>query len=220
MTEPTAVQAALDDAGYRLTGRAARSPTHRRAGTGRSPPPTWSRTPGTAASASVARRSSGRSTSLAELDAVERLDLPTGEHAYVACEPIHHHHVVCSSCGREPRRRRRGLAGGRPRHRPPDRLPDRRSPARAVRPSARPVVGSRSTDAGRRGRRPGRLVRGLRCRHWSAAGWPSVRCAMSGSSSPSVPASGSGRRSSTSSPSRSRISDRSIRRWSDRRSAS
>ena len=37
---------------------------------------------------------------LAELRAVERLDLPTGEHAYVACEPAHHHHVVCSGCGR------------------------------------------------------------------------------------------------------------------------
>jgi Fur family ferric uptake transcriptional regulator len=37
---------------------------------------------------------------LVELRAVERLDLPTGEHAYVACEPAHHHHVVCSGCGR------------------------------------------------------------------------------------------------------------------------
>jgi Fur family transcriptional regulator, ferric uptake regulator len=37
---------------------------------------------------------------LADLGAVERLDLPTGEHAFVACEPAHHHHVVCSSCGR------------------------------------------------------------------------------------------------------------------------
>jgi Fur family transcriptional regulator, ferric uptake regulator len=37
---------------------------------------------------------------LAELDLVERIDLPTGEHAYVACEPAHHHHVVCSGCGR------------------------------------------------------------------------------------------------------------------------
>lgn len=37
---------------------------------------------------------------LVELRAVERLDLPTGEHAYVACEPVHHHHVVCSDCGR------------------------------------------------------------------------------------------------------------------------
>jgi Fur family ferric uptake transcriptional regulator len=38
---------------------------------------------------------------LTELGALERLDLPTGEHAYVACEPEqHHHHVVCRSCGR------------------------------------------------------------------------------------------------------------------------
>ena len=37
---------------------------------------------------------------LTELRALERLDLPTGDHAYVACEPVHHHHVVCSSCGR------------------------------------------------------------------------------------------------------------------------
>ena len=37
---------------------------------------------------------------LADLGAVERLDLPSGEHAFVACEPAHHHHVVCSSCGR------------------------------------------------------------------------------------------------------------------------
>ena len=35
-----------------------------------------------------------------ELGAIERLDLPTGEHAYVGCEPVHHHHVVCSRCGR------------------------------------------------------------------------------------------------------------------------
>jgi Fur family transcriptional regulator, ferric uptake regulator len=37
---------------------------------------------------------------LEDLGAVERLDLPTGEHAYVGCEPAHHHHVVCSRCGR------------------------------------------------------------------------------------------------------------------------
>jgi Fe2+ or Zn2+ uptake regulation protein len=36
----------------------------------------------------------------ADLNLVERLDLPSGEHAYVACEPEHHHHVVCSHCGR------------------------------------------------------------------------------------------------------------------------
>jgi Fur family ferric uptake transcriptional regulator len=35
------------------------------------------------------------------LGAVERLDLPSGEHAYVACAPDrHHHHIVCGRCGR------------------------------------------------------------------------------------------------------------------------
>ena len=37
---------------------------------------------------------------LTELRVLERLDLPSGEHAYVPCAPAHHHHVVCSRCGR------------------------------------------------------------------------------------------------------------------------
>lgn len=37
---------------------------------------------------------------LTTLGVVERLDLPNGEHAYVGCRPTHHHHVVCSRCGR------------------------------------------------------------------------------------------------------------------------
>ena len=37
---------------------------------------------------------------LEELGVIERLDLPSGGHAYVGCEPAHHHHVVCSRCGR------------------------------------------------------------------------------------------------------------------------
>lgn len=38
---------------------------------------------------------------LASLHVVERLDLPSGAHAYVVCEPDeHHHHLICSSCGR------------------------------------------------------------------------------------------------------------------------
>jgi Fur family ferric uptake transcriptional regulator len=37
---------------------------------------------------------------LETLGIVERLDLPSGEHAYVACARAHHHHVVCSRCGR------------------------------------------------------------------------------------------------------------------------
>jgi Fur family ferric uptake transcriptional regulator len=35
-----------------------------------------------------------------ELGLVERVDLPNGEHAYVACEAVHHHHAICTSCGR------------------------------------------------------------------------------------------------------------------------
>ena len=37
---------------------------------------------------------------LTELGIVERVDLPTGEHAYVACTASHHHHVICARCGR------------------------------------------------------------------------------------------------------------------------
>lgn len=35
-----------------------------------------------------------------ELGLVERIDLPNGTHAYVVCRPSHHHHVVCTNCGR------------------------------------------------------------------------------------------------------------------------
>ncbi len=37
----------------------------------------------------------------ADLEVLERIDLPTGDHAYVAGEPqVHHHHIVCEICGR------------------------------------------------------------------------------------------------------------------------
>jgi Fur family ferric uptake transcriptional regulator len=48
----------------------------------------------------------GRATVFRALDLfegiglVERLDLPSGEHAYVVCRPSHHHHVICTRCGR------------------------------------------------------------------------------------------------------------------------
>lgn len=49
----------------------------------------------------------GRATVFRTLDllatrgSLERIDLPSGEHAYVACAPEeHHHHVVCRSCGK------------------------------------------------------------------------------------------------------------------------
>lgn len=48
---------------------------------------------------------------LIELGVVERLDLPSGEHAYVPCAPAHHHHVVCSRCGRTAEVDDAGLAG-------------------------------------------------------------------------------------------------------------
>jgi Fe2+ or Zn2+ uptake regulation protein len=35
----------------------------------------------------------------ATLNLVERVDLPGGDHAYVACEPAHHHHAICTTCG-------------------------------------------------------------------------------------------------------------------------
>lgn len=38
---------------------------------------------------------------LTGLGAVERLDLPSGEHSYVRCESTrHHHHLVCTRCQR------------------------------------------------------------------------------------------------------------------------
>jgi len=36
---------------------------------------------------------------LAEQGLVERLDLPGGRHAYIPCEPTHHHHLICLACG-------------------------------------------------------------------------------------------------------------------------
>jgi Fur family ferric uptake transcriptional regulator len=99
VTDAAALQNALDDAGYRLT-EARRSVADLIA----------SRDGHfTAANlvheARARRLGVGRATIfrtldvLADLHAIERLDLPSGEHAYVACEPIHHHHVVCSICG-------------------------------------------------------------------------------------------------------------------------
>jgi Fe2+ or Zn2+ uptake regulation protein len=38
---------------------------------------------------------------LAAIGAVERLDLPNGEHSYVRCDTRgHHHHLVCTDCQR------------------------------------------------------------------------------------------------------------------------
>jgi Fur family transcriptional regulator, ferric uptake regulator len=59
----------------------------------------------------------GRATVFRALDvlvgvgAVERIDLPSGDHAYVSCEPSHHHHVVCSRCGQSSDIEDAGLGG-------------------------------------------------------------------------------------------------------------
>ena len=95
------IVAALDNAGYRLTAprRALADLIAARDGS------TF-----TAADLVAEVRSRGlgigRATVFRAIDllesvgAVERLDRPTGEHAYVACAPAHHHHVICAHCER------------------------------------------------------------------------------------------------------------------------
>ncbi|MDH4141393.1 MAG: transcriptional repressor [Chloroflexota bacterium] len=100
MVETTPLIAALEDAGYRVTG-----PRRNVVGliAGRS---------GHFTAADLVTESNrrrlgvGRATVfrtievLSDVGVVERIDLPSGEHAYIACQPVHHHHVVCSGCGR------------------------------------------------------------------------------------------------------------------------
>jgi Fur family ferric uptake transcriptional regulator len=98
---PDAPLVALDRAGYRLTGprRAVARLIARRSGHF------------TAADlvddAAIERLDIGRATIFRTIDvfeavgAIERIDLPSGDHAWIACEPeAHHHHVVCARCGR------------------------------------------------------------------------------------------------------------------------
>jgi Fur family ferric uptake transcriptional regulator len=48
----------------------------------------------------------GRATIFRALDLftglglVERVDLPDGNHAFVICDAVHHHHAICTRCGR------------------------------------------------------------------------------------------------------------------------
>jgi Fur family transcriptional regulator, ferric uptake regulator len=98
--EPEPIVTTLDGAGYRLTGPRRKLAAliagregHFTAGD-------------LLAEAHRQRLGVGRATVfrtlevLEALGAVERLDLPTGEHAYVTCRPAHHHHLVCAQCGR------------------------------------------------------------------------------------------------------------------------
>ncbi len=58
----------------------------------------------------------GRATIFRALDLftslgfVERMDLPGGGHAWVACETAHHHHAICTRCGRSTEVDDHGLA--------------------------------------------------------------------------------------------------------------
>ena len=98
MVEPPIV-AALRDAGYRLTGprRALADLIADRGGS------TFTAAE-LVADVRARRLGIGRATVFRAIDllvgiaAVERIDLPNGEHAYVACLPTHHHHVICSRC--------------------------------------------------------------------------------------------------------------------------
>jgi Fur family ferric uptake transcriptional regulator len=100
MGDPRPFVSALDDAGYRVT-EPRRAVAELIAGR------TGHFTAADLVSDSGSRRLGiGRATVFRtlelfeELSVLERLDLPSGEHAYVSCEPAHHHHLVCERCGR------------------------------------------------------------------------------------------------------------------------
>ena len=99
MSDPTPMVTALERAGYRLT-------EPRRAVAGLIAAHDGHFTAAELVETARSRHLGiGRATifrtldALSDVHAVERIDLPTGDHAYVACEPAHHHHVVCSRCG-------------------------------------------------------------------------------------------------------------------------
>jgi Fe2+ or Zn2+ uptake regulation protein len=100
MGDPTPLVTALGSAGYRLTG-----PRRSLAALIADQDGHFTAT-GLLEAARSQHLGVGRATVfrtlevLEEVGAVERLDLPTGEHAYVGCERAHHHHVVCARCGR------------------------------------------------------------------------------------------------------------------------
>lgn len=100
MAEFTVFETALDAAGYRLT-----KPRRALAGLIDARDGAFSAAD-LVADARDRRLGIGRATIfraielLAEIGTLERIDLPTGEHAYVPCGPAHHHHVVCRQCGR------------------------------------------------------------------------------------------------------------------------
>jgi Fur family ferric uptake transcriptional regulator len=99
MPVPLPILAALEDAGYRLTAprRALADLIAGRDGAAFT-------AADLVADVRSRRLGIGRATVFRAIDvlesvgSVERIDLQNGEHAYVACVPIHHHHVICSRC--------------------------------------------------------------------------------------------------------------------------
>jgi Fe2+ or Zn2+ uptake regulation protein len=101
VSDATTIIDALEDAGYRLTGprRALADLIASRAGS------TFTAAE-LVADVRTHRLGIGRATVFRAIDllvavgAVERVDLQNGDHAYVACVPTHHHHVICARCAR------------------------------------------------------------------------------------------------------------------------
>jgi len=101
MAAATPSLAALENAGYRLTGprRVLADLIADRGGS------TFTAAD-LVADVHARRLGIGRATVFRAIDllvsvgAVERVDLPNGEHAYVACMAAHHHHVICARCAR------------------------------------------------------------------------------------------------------------------------
>ncbi|TAL07866.1 MAG: transcriptional repressor [Chloroflexota bacterium] len=103
---------ALDRAGYRLTGprRAVADLIARREGHFTAADLVDD---GMRRRPAIARATIFRTLEALEgVGAIERIDLPSGDHAYITCEPAdHHHHVVCRECGRAADVDDAGLAG-------------------------------------------------------------------------------------------------------------
>jgi Fur family ferric uptake transcriptional regulator len=99
MRDPTALETALEAAGHRLTRprRALAELIEARDGAAFT-------AADLVADVRAQRLRIGRATVFRAIDllesvgSVERIDLQNGEHAYVACVPAHHHHVICSRC--------------------------------------------------------------------------------------------------------------------------
>jgi len=100
MSDPTPIVTVLDRAGYRMTEprRALAALIAEQYGHFTAAELV---TAAQSASPAVGRATVFRTLDLLDgIEAVERLDMPNVDHAYVGCEPAHHHHVVCSRCGR------------------------------------------------------------------------------------------------------------------------